>query len=397
MKAVLDETSIRRLVREGIVRRMLREAPEGDYSDVPTFDFSSLGRRLFGGGDAGQTERPLSKGFPSGRKRGEGSAEAIARVVEGTADKDPDTGASYVGPRLGESIKDFISSVNYVRTPFVVQDSANALDEWNQAVNDEEIPVLVELDENGNKTSKELDAVQGEEGLLRYLIAVKGAEMGFEIKLNDLEKQLGDYKQRLQPVVKIIHSAIDGYTGASDINIIAMKMREIVRADKTPQLLESKLVLAGFARDNGTTGELLEPVGWILLVAASVAAVYFTGGLALAAIQPLAAGSGLAVAGWSAATLASSALALWGLTEAGESALNEYYDSPIGDLIAATNKPEEGFEYLDEMSREVSRTWFPLDSTAAYRRDALASVLSLIAGTDPDRAEILQKLDEVIP
>jgi hypothetical protein len=398
MKAVLDEMSIRRLVREGIVRRMLNEAPEGDYSDVPTFDLVSLGRNFFSGGEAGQPEKPLSKGFSSGRKRGERAVDAIARVVKGVPDRDSNSGMSYVGPELGAKIKDYIDGLQYINTPFTVADPQKVIEEWDQAVANKRIPELPKVDDYGKPVSGEtIKADQGEEGLLQYLIVIATGELGFKVKLSDLTRAEGDYQTRLAPVVADLVRIINEYNTDNDLVIMADKLKSVIEVDESPGLMVSRLVLAGFARGNGTWGERFEPVGYVALAALGVAAVYFTGGAALAALAPYATVSGTALAGLSVAALASTAVVGYGLTAAADSAIKKYIDSPIGDVISAANEPEKWSEYLTELSSEISGTWFPFDSVAAYKRDSLASAMVMLAGSKPDKQKILEAIEEVLP
>jgi len=410
MKTQLDEAKIRRLVRESITRRMLSEARG-------TADGASLGGFLnqqFGlGGGSGDASsdtpsEPLPGTFTSGRKRGESAAQGIASLVGGAADIDPGTGLKTVGDELGASVKTFIDGMKYINAPFKVSDASSVMAEWNSAYKD--VPALKEIGPDGKPTAKNLEPMAGEEGLLRYLIALKNAETGLELTLEAFSNMDSDYNQNLAPLVAEFITIIDGPTSLPQLEYIASKTAEVIKADTLDGLFRTKILLAGFSRDNSTTYELLKPIGIVAGIAAIAIATWgvgaliaaSTGGAALitsatgaaltgATMIGATATTGVILVGAAAMTYASVVVGLWGVTTVCQSVVNNYIKGPIGDALNAVNQPG-GSSYLDELSVEVGRTYFPLDDMAEYRRDQIASGLSMITDLSPNKSEIINIL-----
>jgi hypothetical protein len=330
--------------------------------------------------------------------------------VGGAADIDPGTGLKTVGDELGASVKTFIDGMKYINAPFKVSDASSVMAEWNSAYKD--VPALKEIGPDGKPTAKNLEPMAGEEGLLRYLIALKNAETGLELTLEAFSNMDSDYNQNLAPLVAEFITIIDGPTSLPQLEYIASKTAEVIKADTLDGLFRTKILLAGFSRDNSTTYELLKPIGIVAGIAAIAIATWGVGALIAASVGSASVGSvaligstvgagaaligatattGVILVGAAAITYAAGVAVVWGLTTVGQSVMNNYIEGPVGDALNAVNQPG-GSSYLDELSVEVGRTYFPLDNMAGYRRDQIASGLSMITNLSPNKSAIIKIL-----
>jgi hypothetical protein len=386
MKTQLDEAKIRRLVRESITRRMLSEAR--GTADGASFG-GIIGKDLAkqfgfgeGPGDASSDtpSEPLPSTLTSGRQAGQSAASGIAKAVGGKPDIDIKSRSEYVGPTLGEKVKTFIDGIKYINAPFKVSDASSVMTEWKAAVEESNIPIVKAINSDGTLSDEELDLSGDEEGLLRYLLYLKNADDGLKLTETMLTAADSDYRSNLYPHVERFIELINGYTEIDDLDEIAKIVARVVRDDKTPGLFQTKVLLAGFSAENSTTIEAMAPIGLGLGALAVLVAGVGTGGLAWIAIGTATA---TAVAAIATASVAIIAAAAWGLTAAGNAAMEALDGSPVLVVQNAVNNDESSF--LNELAVEVGRTYFPLDRNAENRRDQIEQGLREIVDVEPNK------------
>ncbi len=316
MKAVLDEMSIRRLVREGIVRRMLNEAPE-DYSGIPTFDFSNI--IGFGGGEkkAGSPTGTLAamkkrkEVSPYGKRGSETVYDAIARVALGDenarSDIDEETGEEIIGERVGNAIVEMLANPREgAKSEFKPSSWERVMDEWQSIASS--IPQLPLLGPDGKPSGDQVDFPPDENGLLRYLIAIRSIELGYAILREHYENTTGLIEE-LEPTREALDDIFDTfvfgmYTSNQELrDAVGEILGFINEKDQAPDLEKTKMLLAYFASQNTTGSEGLKNVltvtGIVVGVIAVVIGIAATGGLLAGGLAG--AGTAAGVAGTAAA------------------------------------------------------------------------------------------------
>jgi hypothetical protein len=425
MKRILDEATIRGIVRQRLIGRMLTEVD--GTPDGPTLNLGGV-MSLFGlgGTEASPQGAAASDTFDSGRKRGESAAGAIARIIGSNADIDQGTRAEYIGEKLGQAIIDFIEKMEYIERPFVPTDPAGVLQEWQRAVENGEVPKVAEFTMTADG-----------DGLVRYITAIAAAEYGLHLTIQNMDNTQSYYQANLKDKVDTIHTAIDGSTsmeGPESLSQVMTIVREVLKGDDE-NLIHTRLLLAGFAQQNSTVGELAKPIGLTVLTLAAIVAVVYTGGAllgaggvsaggvgaggvgaggvgagsgvmasgvallgklpAMAAATTFVGTAGVAVtAGAAALGVAAACVTAWSVTPAYESALEAYEGTPTALLISAIN--DENMSPLDELAGEVADTWFSTSLKDADRRDRMAATLMMITQPDASKQQIMQKFKDVL-
>ena len=394
MKRILDEATIRGIVRQRLIGRMLTEV-DGTL-DGPSVSLGSvLGFFGIKGGSEEVKEKgeaQLGKYTSSGRMRGEDAISEIAKIVGGSAQRDPATGEFIIDEDLGKKVQAFINSMKYVDRPFTVSDPANVLGEWSESAGS--VPPVPPIGPDGKPESgkDEIDFPPSKDGLVRYLLVVQNAELGYRAMIEDMTSGVSDYKENLEPIVQKFVEMINYTTYAEDLHTIATEVLSVVKGDKSPKMIRTKTLLAGFTRENSTTYERLQPVGFGALAVGLAVAAYFTGGAAVAAFSAY--GASLGVAGISAVSLAAGVASVWGASAAFESALSVFVDEPYADVVSHINDNDQ--DYLNELAVEVERTVFPISRGGASFRDRLVPTLRRISDIEPNRALIMRELTELV-
>lgn len=413
MKRILDEATIRGIVRQRLIGRMLTEV-EGTMVG-PALDLGGV-FSLFrlGGTEAVPQDAAASNTFDSGRKRGESAAGAIARIIGSRADIDPQTRQEYIGGALGQAIIVFIEKMEYIKRPFVPSDPSNVLGEWQTVVKRDDIEKVdgINLTADGD-------------GLVRYITAIAAAEYGLHLTIQNMDNTQSYYQTNLKGKVDTIHTAIDGNTsmeGPESLSEVMNIVREVLKGDDE-NLIHTRLLLAGFAQQNSTVGELAKPIGLTVLALAAIVAVVYTGGAllgtaavgssvgegsvmasgaallgelpAMAAATAFVTTAGVAgTAGAAALGVTAACVTAWSVTSAYSSALEAYEGTPTALLISAIN--DKDMTPLDELAGEVADTWFSTSLKDADRRDRMSATLMMITQPDASRLQIMQKFKDVL-
>jgi hypothetical protein len=395
MKQILDEATIRGIVRQRLIGRMLTEV-EGT-PDGPTLNLGGvLGLFGIGGGSEevkAKGEVPLGAYTSSGRVRGEDPISEIARIVGGSAQRDPATGAFIIDDALGKKVKSFIDGMKYVDRPFTVTETDKVLSEWSESAGG--VPAVVPIGPDGKPDSgkEKVDFPPSADGLVRYLLVVQNAELGYRAMIEDMTSGVSDYKVNLEPIAQRFVEMINYRTYPEHLHEIATEVLAVAKGDKSPQMIRTKTLLAGFTRENSTTYELLQPVGFLALAVGLGVAAFYTGGAALAAVPAYTASFGTAV-GLSAVSLAAGVAAAWGASAAYESAISVFSEEPYADVVSHINEYDQ--DYLNELAVEVERTVFPISRGGASFRDRLVPTLRRISAKEPNRSLIMRELTELV-
>jgi hypothetical protein len=340
VRRVLDEATIRQIVRDRLVRRLLSEE-----SPRPTIASLIPGMGSSGGQEGKSTPGSSTK-LPSGRTRGLDPAKAIAQIVGGTPDIDRETRLPYVGPSLGAKIKSHIESLEYVAAPYRVKDSSRVMEEWSESVASGDVPPKIGTDE--------FTLTPDGDGLYRYLVGVTAAEYGYQVTIDHLKGVNSVYEATLKTPALAIKTAIDGPTymeGSESLVEIMQTVRAVVAQDNDDMIL-TKILLAGFSNENSTVGELLTAggiaIGAVAIVAAAIygGALLLGGGTAAAAVG----GGGAAATGASAGAAEVGTAAAVGAGEAAAGGLTILRPA-LGVIRGGTST---------EIARGVGRTSAPL-------------------------------------
>ena len=302
MRAMLDEAAVRRIVRQGIIRRMLAEGPP--VGDPQGGGLGLLGSLLRMGADDSEEPEGAVKAAPVkrgtdqyGRVGSETTIQAIFRVATGRdtgrVELDPQTGHPYVGPIAGAAIVKMIeeSIAKDVKSDFVPTNADSVMDEWTGIA--ESIEPVPMLDEKGEPSGEQMDFTPDEEGLLRYLVAIRAVEFGIRVSRAHYEAVEGIIKE-LSPTCEALREDFDEFlldlviTDSNMKSAVGTLMAFIQQRDKDPSLAKTKMLLALFAARNTTAGEAFsgtaKGLGIVAGVVAIAAAIYLTGGLAAGAL-----------------------------------------------------------------------------------------------------------------
>ena len=428
MRTRIDETTLRSLARERIVRRMLREEDASADQSGALSLYGQLTQALMGEEESQPEEAPKGmspKGLPSGMT----GPQAIGELINAAPDKGLNRAGEvvdYIGPQLGAAIKRWINGLTLVNAPFKVSNPNNVPTEWQKAVESGSVPEVELLNPDGSPSGQKEKPVANPAGLYRYLYGLSVAEFGMRVSTEFLEKADGWYQKVKEQYILKHERHIDGYTNIDEIKEIGEDVLEIVMQDRTPTLMMAKLYLAGFAYENSTVEELVIPTAIGLGTAAAVLGLlYFTGGaglgvfggagtlggggaasvggvsLAVPAAVPIIGGAGIA-AGVTTGTaakaagmiLAASVIGAYGTTSTIDLTTREVY-GPYSEMRAALDSPENGEYFLGELAREVRDTFFA-DSADEYKRDRIADGLEMLAKADAGqhRYDIIDALRE---
>ena len=303
MRAILDEATIRRLVREGITRKMLSEVAPGvmptSIPKVPTFDPGDLFGGLFGGdekksGGSGATLGNIKKSTSVslyGKRPAEGVYDAIARVALGDenakSDIDDETGEEIIGERVGTAIVEMLTNPsNSAKSDFKPSAWDKVMVEW--AANASSIPELPSLGTDGKPDGKSLKFPPDENGLLRYLIAVRAIEFGYAVLREQYESTMGLIAE-LNPTREALDDIFDMpvlslYMTNQNLRDAVGEILNFINAeDKSPDLEKTRMLLAYFAAENTSgsegLGNVLTGVGIAAAVVAVAVGLYLSGGL----------------------------------------------------------------------------------------------------------------------
>ena len=391
MRVNLNESEIRRLVRSGIVRRMMSEAaPLGDPSGAT---FSGLAGALFGmggrerGGEAetaaGRSEEPLYK--PSGRREGQDPVSAIAEVIGAEVGRDK-RGFPVLDVGTGLKIKAFIEGMQFIETPFVPESGNNILAQWKEAAQD--VPAVSPINEAGVPEGEPVDFPPTVEGLLRYLVMLKTAETGLAVTLKELQGADSVYSKEIKPRTDTIIGYTSYSTSISEVGSILDEVISLVQKDNE-ELLKSKMLLADFSKENGTARERLSVGGMaIVAILAAAAAVFAAGfgvfGAVVASLEGITLSTlGFATAG-AVVAAALGAISAWGVKDAYTNAS----DMPVSQIIYIIDKSPDD---MDELAREIERIMFLSNIDSQLAEDA-ASAIRKINSTDAKKSEVLKAL-----
>jgi hypothetical protein len=232
---------------------------------------------------------------PYGRKGSESTVQAIYRVAtgkEGRVEIDPTTGRAVIGPVTGKAIVDMISEAlqEDVRSDFVPSDPNKVMDEWAGIADSiESIPLM---DESGKPSGNSVDFTPDEEGLLRYITAIRAAQFGIRVSRAHYEEVDGIIKE-LSPTCEDLLEVFDEpvldwvITDSNMKSAVSTLINFIDQKDKDPSLKKTRMLLALFAAKNTTGSEAFsgtaKVAGIVVGVVAIAAAIYLTGGLAAGA------------------------------------------------------------------------------------------------------------------
>ena len=436
MKVVITESQVRSILRREIVKRMLTEADERkvDFTVSDVYGPGSGGGGSEGGGSAYQPgpagrstvlskrEDPYAGG---GIKSGEDVFEAIARIV-GTK-VELVKGVPDIGPRMGQAIIDFLNNRPRSVQEVTFDDPRTVKDDWAET-GDSVTPIEVKgMDGDVQQT---INFTPDAEGLLLYLIAVDVAGTGMQLIEKDLAEKDGMLLDPdLVSTLEILRSGIEGYTDQSDIRAMLTALKSFVKGDKSPNLFHTKLLLAKYAADNWTTGEIATGaavgVGAVLAVAALLygGAILLAGATAGGGVVGGGLGGAIALSGVELSTagllasLAGQTGVLTTLMSAGGTALislatsstllsgtsfaaaaisgwivaddveDLFLKSEFGQLAGYLQDPEQ----LTELSREIRATFGGDETDRAL--EAFASAVDAVVSGD-SKSQVLMKLNQ---
>ena len=435
MKVVVTESQVRSILRREIVKRMLTEADERkvDFTVSDVYGQGGGGGGSEGGGSAYQPgpagrstvlskrEDPYAGG---GIKSGEDVFEAIARIV-GTK-VELVKGVPDIGPRMGQAIIDFLNNRPRSVQEVTFDDPRTVKDDWAET-GDSVTPI--EVKGMDGEVEQTINFTPDAEGLLLYLIAVDVAGTGMQLIEKDLAEKDGMLLDPdLVSTLEILRSGIEGYTDQSDIRAMLTALKSFVKGDKSPNLFHTKLLLAKYAADNWTTGEIATGAavgvgavlavaallygGWIIVGSLGVGAGATGGALAAGAAatgQTLAIGGTLGAIGGggllstllmgggvlitkiatsglllSGTSLATGALAGWIVADDVE---DLFLKSEFGQLAGYLQDPEQ----LTELSREIRATFGGDETDRAL--EAFASAVDAVVSGD-SKSQVLMKLNQ---
>lgn len=308
MRGILDEATVRRIVRESVVRRMLFEA-EGD-SPPPTIpglaDLFGVGSDEDGtAAGPGQTLGDLKKSAGSGKplskfepKSDETTLDAIMRIATerptAKAELDRD-GDEYFGPKTGEAVKAYIEKMaqKSVKSDFKPTDSGKVMEQWRlKAPYIKPIPIM---GEDGSEQG-ELNFTPDEVGLLAYLVALQLVLFGRQVTRAEYEDATGIIEE-VKPTAEALLAIFDKpvlswYITDNNLRQASYEILNFIeQKDQEPSLQKTKALLAYFASQNTTATEAWKTTGLVTAIVAGIAAVV-VGGAVLAGVGAGAAGLG---------------------------------------------------------------------------------------------------------
>jgi hypothetical protein len=435
VKVVITESQVRSILRREIVKRMLTEAdePKVDFTVSDVYGPGGGGGGSEGGGSAYQPgpagrstvlskrEDPYAGG---GIKSGEDVFEAIARIV-GTK-VELVKGVPDIGPRMGQAIIDFLNNRPRSVQEVTFDDPRTVKDDWAET-GDSVTPI--EVKGMDGEVEQTINFTPDAEGLLLYLIAVDVAGTGMQLIEKDLAEKDGMLLDPdLVSTLEILRSGIEGYTDQSDIRAMLTALKSFVKGDKSPNLFHTKLLLAKYAADNWTTGEIATGAAVGVGAVLAVAALLYGGAILLAgaaggSVVGGGLGGAIALSGMElstaglAATLAGQTGVLTTLMSAGGTALislatsstflsgtsfaaaaisgwlvaddveDFFLKSEFGQLAGYLQDPEQ----LTELSREIRATFGGDETDRAL--EAFASAVDAVVSGD-SKSQVLMKLNQ---
>jgi hypothetical protein len=141
------------------------------------------------------------------------------------------------------------------------------------------------------------------EGLLLYLIAVDVAGTGLQLIEADIAERDGMLSNpKFTSTLELMREGIEGYTDQSDVRAMLVKFRQFVKEDASPGLFKTKVLLAKYAADNWTTGEIATGTAVGVGAVLAVAALLYGGWIIAGALGVGAGATGGALAAGAAAT-----------------------------------------------------------------------------------------------
>ena len=437
MKVIVTESQVRSILRREIVKRMLTEAdePKVDFSVTDVYGPGGGAGGSEGGGSAYQPgpagrstvlskrEDPYAGG---GIKSGEDVFEAIARVVGTNVEfvkAVPD-----IGPRMGQAIIDFLNNRPRSVQEVTFDDPRTVKEDWAETG---ESVTPIEVKGMDGEVQQTINFTPDAEGLLLYLIAVDAAGAGMQLIEKDLAEKDGMLQDpKLVNTLEILRSGIEGYTDQSDIRAMLNAFKNFVKEDKSPALFRTKVLLAKYAADNWTTGEIATGAavgvgavlavaallygGWVIVGMMGIGAGATGGALAAGAAQF---GTGVATAGTlvsgvmggtgvglslltgggamiasiatsgvltSGTALAAAAISGWLVADDVE---DLFLNSEFGKLSGYLQDPEQ----LTELSREIRATFGGDETDRAL--EAFASAVDAVVSGD-SKSQVLMKLNQ---
>jgi hypothetical protein len=428
MRVMITESRVREILRREIVKRMLMEKPEDRLVDFGIEDVMGSGSEGEGapvaGSPSGRSTVLAKKQDPyagGGIKSGEDVYEAIARVLK--TDVELVGGVPDIGPETGQKIIDFLA-----RHPRSIQeatftDPSTVKQDWVDMASN---VTPIEVKGMDGSVEQTISFTPDAEGLLLYLIAVDVAGTGLQLIEADIAERDGMLSNpKFTSTLDLMREGIEGYTDQSDIRAMLVKFRQFVKEDASPGLFKTKVLLAKYAADNWTTGEIATGTavgvgavlavaallygGWIIAGALGVGAGATGGALAAGAaatgetltlagtlgamgggslLSKLVLGGGglitkIATSGLllSGTSLATGALAGWLVSDDIE---DMFTQSAFGELAGYLADPEA----LTEFSRELRATFGGDETDRAL--EAFASAVDAVVAGDSKGAVLMQ-------
>jgi len=285
MRVMITESRVREILRREIVKRMLMEKPEDRLVDFGIEDVMGSGSEGEGapaaGSPSGRSTVLAKKQDPyagGGIKSGEDVYEAIARVLNTNVELV--RGAPDIGPETGQKIIDFLA-----RHPRSIQeatftDPSTVKQDWVDMASN---VTPIEVKGMDGSVEQTISFTPDAEGLLLYLIAVDVAGTGLQLIEADIAERDGMLSNpKFTSTLDLMREGIEGYTDQSDIRAMLVKFRQFVKEDASPGLFKTKVLLAKYAADNWTTGEIAMGTAVGVGAVLAVAALFYGGAVLLA-------------------------------------------------------------------------------------------------------------------
>jgi hypothetical protein len=327
---------------------------------------------------------------------------------------------------MGQAIIDFLNNRPRSVQEVTFDDPRTVKDDWAET-GDSVTPI--EVKGMDGEVEQTINFTPDAEGLLLYLIAVDVAGTGMQLIEKDLAEKDGMLLDPdLVSTLEILRSGIEGYTDQSDIRAMLTALKSFVKGDKSPNLFHTKLLLAKYAADNWTTGEIATGAAVGVGAVLAVAALLYGGAILLAgaaggSVVGGGLGGAIALSGMElstaglAATLAGQTGVLTTLMSAGGTALislatsstflsgtsfaaaaisgwlvaddveDFFLKSEFGQLAGYLQDPEQ----LTELSREIRATFGGDETDRAL--EAFASAVDAVVSGD-SKSQVLMKLNQ---